>query len=412
MKIKEIGKVVTGKTPSTKNSDYFDGNIPFITPEDITNGYIVDKVKRYISNSGYNSIKNNTLNGISVLVGCIGSDMGNVAITDGKCATNQQINAITDISKNINPYYLYYVLSMKKNYFRKIAGTTTTPILPKSVFEEIDIKITSIELQNKIVNILKPIDDKIQNNNKIITELEKLIKTIYDYWFLQYEFPNEENKPYKSSGGKSIYNEVLKREIPENWKVGNCYNNDVYEIIKPGIEYFEDKRYIATGNVDGTNITDGEWIKYETRESRANMQPVNNSIWFAKMKNSIKHITIPEKAKWFLDKYILSTGFLGVKCRENTLSYLHCFIYSEYFEKVKDMLAHGATQEAINNEDLKTIRLIIPDKKVLEKFENYTKSIIQNEFDLVQENQRLTELKEFLLPLLMNGQVNTEDIEI
>ena len=300
----------------------------------------------------------------------------------------------------------------KKNYFRKIAGTTTTPILPKSVFEEIDIKITSIELQNKIVNILKPIDDKILNNNKIITELEKLIKTIYDYWFLQYEFPNEENKPYKSSGGKSIYNEVLKREIPENWKVGNCYNNDVYEIIKPGIEYFEDKRYIATGNVDDTNITDGEWIKYETRESRANMQPVNNSIWFAKMKNSIKHITIPKKAKWFLDKYILSTGFLGVKCRENTLSYLHCFIYSEYFEKVKDMLAHGATQEAINNEDLKTIRLIIPDKKVLEKFENYTKSIIQNEFDLVQENQRLTELKEFLLPLLMNGQVNTEDIEI
>jgi type I restriction enzyme S subunit len=142
------------------------------------------------------------------------------------------------------------------------------------------------------------------------------------------------------------------------------------------------------------------------------MQPLPNSIWFAKMKNSIKHITLSSDSEWFNEKYILSTGFLGIKCKEDTLSYLHCFIYSDYFEKVKNMLAHGATQEAINNEDLKAIRLLIPDEQILEFFENYTKAIIQNELDIIRENQRLNSLKEFLLPLLMNGQINVDDIEI
>ncbi|MCI8529997.1 MAG: hypothetical protein HFH82_12745 [Lachnospiraceae bacterium] len=219
MKIKDIGKVITGKTPSTKNIEYFEGGINFITPEDISKGYIIKVTNRHISEKGYNSIKSNTLDGISVLVGCIGSDMGNVAISVGKCASNQQINAITDIVATWNPFFIYYYLSKKKKYFQQIAGTTTTPILPKSVFEEINIPYIRKEVQDKIANILKSFDDKIVNNNMVIEELESMAKTIYDYWFLQYEFPNEEGKPYKSSGGKMVWNEELKREIPEGWKV-------------------------------------------------------------------------------------------------------------------------------------------------------------------------------------------------
>ena len=238
------------------------------------------------------------------------------------------------------------------------------------------------------------------------------MKTIYQRWFIEFEFPNEEGKPYKSNGGKLVYNEELKYRIPEKWKVDNCYDTNMFEIIKPGVQWFEIKNYLATGNVEGNNITDGVYVGYDNRESRANMQPLPNSIWFAKMKNSIKHITLSSNSEWFNEKYILSTGFLGIKCKEDTLCYLHCFIYSDYFEKVKDMLAHGATQEAINNEDLKAIKLIVPDKRVVKLFENYTKAIIQDELDVIHENQRLDSLKEFILPLLMNGQINVDDIEI
>lgn len=140
-KLKDIGKIVTGKTPSTSNQHYFNGAIPFITPEDIAKGYCVIDTARHISIDGYNSIKSNTLDSFSILVGCIGSDMGNVAFSNQKCATNQQINAITDINEQIDGMYLYYLLSTKKEQFKQLAGSTTTPILPKSVFETIEYNI-------------------------------------------------------------------------------------------------------------------------------------------------------------------------------------------------------------------------------------------------------------------------------
>ena len=144
MKIREIGDVITGKTPMTSKPEYFDGDIMFITPSDIVNGYRIDASVRHISESGYKSIQTNTLSGISVLIGCIGSDMGNVALVQERCATNQQINAITNFCENVNPFYVYYLLSMKKKYFQKMAGVTTTPILPKTVLEDIDILLPTL----------------------------------------------------------------------------------------------------------------------------------------------------------------------------------------------------------------------------------------------------------------------------
>ena len=102
MKIKEIGKTVTGKTPSTKQQDNYGGKIMFITPEEVSRGYYVENTNRTLSNKGFESIKNNTLDGVSVLVNCIGN-IGDVSIVEGKCATNQQINAITDFKDVINP---------------------------------------------------------------------------------------------------------------------------------------------------------------------------------------------------------------------------------------------------------------------------------------------------------------------
>ena len=123
------------------------------------------------------------------------------------------------------------------------------------------------------------------------------------------------------------------------------------------------------------------------------------------MKKSVKHITIPENAEWFINKYILSTGFLGLQCSKNTLSYLHCFINSAYFELKKDSLAHGATQEAINNSDVKFVKILIPTNKVLSNFDKIIYPILEQKSNLQKENQELIGLRDYLLPLLMNGQV-------
>lgn len=166
MKIKDIGFVVTGKTPKTAHSEYYDGDYMFITPNELHGGYNITNSEKTITEAGLDSVKSNSIDGISVLVGCIGWDMGNVSMCFEKCATNQQINSITNIH-DYNPYYLYYWLSTKKDYLFSIASVTRTPILSKSTFEEIEIPSISVEEQDKIVDYLLPIDKKIAVNRAI-----------------------------------------------------------------------------------------------------------------------------------------------------------------------------------------------------------------------------------------------------
>ena len=165
--IHKIGRVVTGKTPLTGKTEYYNGSIMFITPSEFHNGYWVLKTEKTISENGLKSIKSNSISGISVLVGCIGWDMGNVALCNATCATNQQINSITDIKSDYNPLYIYYWLCTQKNYLFSIASVTRTPILSKSTFEQILVSIPNRSEQDKIVQLLSCLDEKILKNKCI-----------------------------------------------------------------------------------------------------------------------------------------------------------------------------------------------------------------------------------------------------
>ena len=163
----KIGRIVTGKTPSTKVAKYYGGDIMFVTPAELHTDFIVEHSVKTITKEGYESIRSNTINGISVMVGCIGWDMGNVALCTQSCATNQQINSITDIKPEYNPLYLYYWLKTKKDYLFSIASVTRTPILNKSTFEEILVPIPKKNIQDSIAQVLSVIDKKIMLNKRI-----------------------------------------------------------------------------------------------------------------------------------------------------------------------------------------------------------------------------------------------------
>ena len=306
----------------------------------------------------------------------------------------------------INPRYLKYftTTSIYRNQTAKYSGSTRGNMSAQD-FKNIKIVFPDRVTQDKLVVLFDSINKKLINNNKIIAELESMAKTLYDYWFLQFEFPNSEGKPYKSSGGKMVYNKELKREIPEGWKVENLMFSTLCKDIKAGVDYFDYKNYLPTANIDGENITDGENVTYDNRENRANMQPIKYSVWFAKMKNSIKHLTIPNNSDWFIKKYILSTGFQGLKCSVDSLSFIHCIVNSVWFENYKDVLSHGATQEGVNNKDLKNIKFAVPTNNVLKRFSNIVLPLLERKFSIIKENQELTSLRDFLLPMLMNGQV-------
>ena len=186
-------------------------------------------------------------------------------------------------------------------------------------------------------------------------------------------------------------------------------HNTLFNYIDTGVLPFDNKNYLATANVNGTAITDGEWITFANREGRANMQPSIYSVWFAKMKNSVKHIFIPCNGQWMIDKYIFSTGFSGMQCTEETFAYVACLIQAPFFEKTKDILSHGATQQSVNNDDLDAIKIPVPPQDILRKFALEINPVFNKLCILQKENQELYAQREYLLPLLMNGQVTIAD---
>lgn len=409
-KLSDIGDIVTGKTPPTSDKANYGDGYMFISPTELHEGFEITDSEKHITEKGLRTVKSNSIEGTSVLVGCIGWDMGNVAICHEKCVTNQQINSITHFKQGYNPYYVYYWLLTKKDYLFSIASVTRTPILSKSTFQDIIIPIPDKQQQDRITDVLFKIDKKIQCNKRINDNLQHQLKLLYDYWFTQFDFPDENGNPYRASGGAMVWNEQLKRNIPINWRTTSIADNSMFQIIKPGIEkYVGDKVYLATADVVGTTILSGNIVDYYTRESRANMQPSMYSIWFAKMKKSIKHLYLGRPMNQLIENYILSTGFCGLKCSQISFEYVASFIEHSYFEMIKDTLAHGATQEAVNNDDLCNIFLLMPPDTVLQRYHDQTTDIYAQISSNICENQKLSSLRNWLLPMLMNGQATISD---
>ena len=310
-------------------------------------------------------------------------------------------------------YSKYIAFFLRSKHFRKILDCNTIMTLRASfnedIFSFLYLYLPDYEEQVRIGDLLYKIEIKVRTNNKINDNLEQQVATIYDYWFTQFDFPNANGEPYCSSGGQMVWNDTLKKNIPERWKVQSVISNRLASVIKPGIEVFDTKIYLATADVKGTTLSVGTIIDYGGRESRANMQPSVNSVWFAKMKNSIKHLNLNKEMQPVISNTILSTGFCGLQCSEESFEYIASYIANPYFEIHKDMLAHGATQEAINNNDLVGVHIIVPSDAVLHAYHEITQPIYAQISKNICENQELVKLRDWLLPMLMNGQATISD---
>ena len=292
-------------------------------------------------------------------------------------------------------YFLFYFKWYIKNIVCRINGDSVIPNLPPlSVIKETDVNIPSLKKQKKIAKTLKLIENKISNNIMITAKLEAMAKTIYDYWFLQYEFPNEEGKPYKSSGGKMVYNEELKKEIPEGWEIttiGNitkCHDseripisNKERESMKGNIPY-----YGATGIMGYVNrpIFNGDYVLMAEDGSVMNekgnpiLQRVSGPIWV----NNHAHVLEP------LNEYSCKLLMMILK------------------DIPVDKIKTGSIQMKINQQNMNKYKVVqIPNrlkKDICVKLDIIDKKIIA----LDKENEELTKLRDELLPLLMNGQVS------
>ncbi|MCI8866247.1 MAG: restriction endonuclease subunit S [Lachnospiraceae bacterium] len=405
-KIEEICKVKGGKRiPQGCTLQEIPNEHPYIRILDMYQGRIlnISEEMQYVREEYWNIIKNYIVKKGDVILAIVGNTLGMVSVIgdtlDGANLTENCCKFNDLDTDKVRKLFLYYSLiaPLNQKNIEKFKVGSSQPKLPIYNINQLLVPKWSIDVQDKIVNTLSSIDSKIENNNKINQELESMSKTIYDYWFLQFEFPNEDGKPYKSSGGKMVWNEELKREIPEEWgsitigEITNCldYKRIPLSRQERKLKIGNIPYYGATGIMDYVDeaIFDGEYVlvaedgSIMDEKGHPILQRVSGRVWI----NNHAHVLQPSKS--------------------HSCKLLMMLLKDVSVMKIKT----GSIQMKINQANLnKTSVLNIPEKliiKINEKLEIIDSKILH----LVNENQELISLRDFLLPLLMNGQVGFKD---
>jgi type I restriction enzyme S subunit len=304
-----------------------------------------------------------------------------------------------EVNKGYDSKFVYYSLFRDDffNHMMKGAKGTKMPRGDKNQILEFLIPEYVLPEQQKIAAVLSALDAKIELNQRINAELSFVAKTLYDYWFVQFDFPNEKGKPYKSAGGEMVWNDELKREIPLGWEVVEL--SDIANITMgqspPGESYNED----GEGKIFFQGCTDFGNRFPSVRQFTT--QPTR----FAKEGDILLSVRAPvgtiNIAK---EDCCIGRGLAALNSKDNTITYL-----LEVMRNLKQVFdrrnVNGTTFGSITKDDLFSLKVLKPSKDILEQYQKiiYPTFEMQNKLEL--ESQTLTELRDWLLPMLMNGQV-------
>jgi type I restriction enzyme S subunit len=307
---------------------------------------------------------------------------------------------ITPKAEALSGKFLNYWFNTKfaKVYFENNAGGSGQRCtLPIDIIKSIPLRLPAVELQERIASVFYNIDSKIELNNYINSELEAMAKTIYDYWFVQFDFPDKNGKPYKTSGGKMVWNEELKREVPECWEVKELSQiaNITMGQSPPGESYNEEKN----GTIFYQGCTDfGKRFpsirKYTTLPTR-----------FASVNDILLSVRAPVGTMNIAkEDCCIGRGLAALNSKDNCMPYL--FGVMSNLKQIFDRRnTDGTTFGAITKDDLFSINVIYPSKELISQFDNLVGPMFNQQNINEFQNIELTELRDWLLPMLMNGQV-------
>lgn len=311
----------------------------------------------------------------------------------------------------IDKDYLFYLA--RSPHFRQLAissmeGTSGRKRVAESALQSREITIPKDKKeQQKIANILSSLDEKIELNNKIISELEQMAKELYDYWFVQFDFPDANGKPYRSSGGKITYNPTLKREIPDDWGV-------------KAIEKIEPK--IITGKTPSTAISDN----FNGDIPFITIDDIRGNVFIGNTKRTLTIQGAETQKTKYLPKGTLCVscigtvgvmGYTSVVAQTNQQinsiiftdeknKYFLFFALQHYFHSAKAKV--GNIFSNMSKEEFAGILILYPDRYILKEYYNQMSNTFDNIHILHKERLELAALRDWLLSMLMNGQVTVQ----
>ena len=342
------------------------------------------------------------------LIMCEGGEPGRCAIWRDELPNMKIQKALHRIRPNtelVDVEYLYYwfLLSGRNDLLRRHFTETTIKHLPGETLKQLVIDLPDMKTQKGISSVLRVIDKKITVNEHINDNLEQQAKLIYDYWFTQFDFPDENGKPYCSSGGKMVWNEQLKRNIPENWNVVPLLKLVSWESNSqpPKSEFVYEPKEGYVRFIQNRDYDSDTHITYIPRT---------------------KNLSIVDRFDILMDKYgdagAVRYGIegafnvaLGKICvhNPNYREYIRSFLGSDGIYKFLHNSCMASTRASLSEANLAILNIVVPNEKIILDYENFLHKIRVSILKNKDETVELINLRDWLLPMLMNGQATIAD---
>ena len=418
-KLGDIAKIYNGSTPSTSDNSNYDGEIIWATPKDLSdqNSKYFSQGARNITQKGFDSCSTQMIPANNILMSSR-APIGLFAINTVACCTNQGFKNIV-LDKSISDVdYMYYYLKYHVKEIESLGSGTTFKEISKTSFEKYEISIPSLSVQKKISSVLSNIDRKISVNRQINRNLEELAKQIYDYWFVQFDFPNEEGKPYKSSGGKMVWNDVLKREIPDGWEVKKI-SSQIKENIGGdwGKEKPEGNYQLKVSCCRGADIVSMTDLptRYILNANSSKLLEEGDMVveisGGSPTQATGRCVLISKEILSAFDNKLICSNFcqaLSIADKDYISYFYH--MWKMFYDSDVFFNYEGKTSGIKNfqYDTFVTEKWYFPPKDLAIKFGEIVSKNYKKKCELELENKRLAALRDELLPMLMNGQVKVE----
>ncbi|MBY5020497.1 restriction endonuclease subunit S [Streptococcus suis] len=407
VKLSNVIEIISGGTPNTSVEEYWNGNIEWLSVADFNNDerYVYSAEKK-ITDKGLAESNTKLLQKGDLIISARGT-VGALAQLEKSMAFNQSCFGLRGKEGVVFTDFLYYWLkNYVKIFLNKSQGSVFNTI-NLATFDDIKINLPAYNIQVEIVKLLTKIDQKIAINNQINEELEAMAKTLYDYWFVQFDFPDENGKPYKSSGGKMVYNNQLKREIPEGWGVKRL--GDIETNIVTGKtpsrsipeNFGGDVPFITIGDIRGNTFI------YSSTETLSDLgADEQNKKYLPPNSLCVSCIATVGEIGFTTQLSQTNQQINSIIFNDVNHMYFLYFALKLFFESSKTKT--GNTFANMSKDDFSNILIIYPVSSVIKNYYEKVKSMFDKIKCLQLQNQELTQLRDWLLPMLMNGQVKVE----
>jgi len=407
LKLNDICKI--GSSKRIHLSDYVENGVPFYRSKEIIELSEGNPISEplFISHEKFSEIKHKfpipkTNDILITSVGTLGVvhlvKDPNFYFKDGNLTWLREFNKnIIDID------YLFYWLN--SNSFKKQILNNNIGAVQKAItidfLKKVDISLPDIPNQQSIAAVLSALDKKIALNKQINARLEEMAKTLYDYWFVQFDFPDANGKPYKSSGGEMVFDETLKRKIPKGWEVKSL--NQVADIVMGQSPDGASYNLEQEGTIFFQGSTDFDWRFPNVR------QYTTSPTRFAQKGDILLSVRAPVGDLNISPfECCIGRGLAALRSKSGNNSFL--FYVMKYFKTVFERRnTEGTTFGSITKDDLHSLKLVAPADNVLEKYNEIASKYDEMIFIRSQQSHQLTQLRDFLLPMLMNGQVSVAE---